>query len=140
MGDTTVEVVADDAGDNASEVTQVEAVAQTAKDSGTAEHAAQSAQEAAAKVGWQAEAATESAQVSTQAALQAQTAAFTAEQSSSEVLTALRGLGEQISSLSQGLQSATPSPIAEVPPSNVVQVEESAPAKGHWLTRKIGKK
>lgn len=140
MADATVEITGDDAGENAAETTQVEAVAQTAKDSGAAQQAAQSVEGSAGEAKYASQDAERSAQVSAQAMVSAQDAAMSAQLTASEVVGAIQSLSERFDSFTAALASSTPAPSAEELPTPVVEVQESSPAKGHWLTRKVGRK
>jgi hypothetical protein len=140
MADATVEITGDDAGENAAETTQVEAVAQTAKDAGTAQEASTQAQIAASDTGMHASQAVNASEQSAQAALEAQRAAAVTQMTGAEITGAISSLTERIDSLAAALQTSTPAPTAPEIGTPVVEVQESSPAKGHWLTRKVGRK
>lgn len=141
MADTTVEVTDSGESETVAETTAVQAVAETAKSEGAATAAADEARQASYAVESQAEQAEEAAGASLMAASVAAESANRAEQAANQTEYTLQGLGDQIARLTQVLESSlTPqTPVEDTTPS-VVEVSETEPSKGHWLTRRVGRK
>lgn len=141
MADTTVEVTDNEESETVAETTAVQAVAETAKSEGVATAAASDAQTAAFEVEIKTEQAEEAAGASLMAASVAADSANRAEQAANQTEYTLQGLGEKLDRLA-GIMEATltPAPVQEDTTPSVVEVSETEPSKGHWLTRRVGRK